>query len=167
MKSTKRLSLIAIWIGLLSLTSFAAEVDLISGTIQGDAKTINLALVLDENQDISGLKVSSESPTQAKETDFYTSQQAINGFVIYKEGKRDVVKLKSVNFAPHQGGHVKISYLYNGITGTRRSDELNLYRDGDIWKISHKGKEFTKIHFVKNRKRFVGVIGVKRIEYSH
>ena len=99
-------------------------------------------------------------------TDIYPVSMAHSGVVLYRESGRDIVKLSSRNFAPHQGGYVKLDYLYNGITGRRHNVELDLQRDGDTWLVTYQGRIVQKMHFVKNKKRFVGVVGVKRIEFN-
>lgn len=153
-------------LGLIFIHSTAqASVEIITGTIEGEAKTLTLSLNLDANSDITGMTVESDDPAQSNDSASYQESQIYSGIVLYRQSGRDIVTLSSENFSSHQGGEIQLTYLYNGITGRRYSMMIDLYRDGDTWKVSKDGTEFSQVHFNKNRKRFVGVVGVRSIDF--
>lgn len=142
-----------------------ASVRIITGTIEGESKTLTLSLNLDSNNDITGMTVESHDPTAPYESKSYNDSEIYGGIVLYRQSGRDIVTLSSQNFAAHQGGSVELTYLYNGITGRRYSIMIDLYRDGDTWRVSKDGQVFSRVHFYKKRQRFVGVVGVRSIDF--
>ena len=143
-----------------------ASVRIITGTIEGESKTLTLSLNLDSNNDITGMTVESHDPNAPYEAKSYNDSEIYGGIVLYRQSGRDIVTLSSDNFAAHQGGAVQLTYLYNGITGRRYSLMIDLYRDGDTWKVSKDGQDFSRVHFYKKRQRFVGVVGVRSIDFN-
>ena len=144
----------------------AIDIPIIKGTVDDDDRRINLILNVDKNFDITTLSVAVADSVNGESVDQYDIEKMFAGFVLYSEGSRDIVTLQSDQFSPHQGGEVTLSYLYNGITGTIRSVVIDVYRDGDEWKVSQAGAKFGSIHLVKNKKPFIGVIGIKNIEFQ-
>tara|TARA_Y100000031_G_C8164519_1_gene358663 strand:- start:334 stop:831 length:498 start_codon:yes stop_codon:yes gene_type:complete len=151
---------------LVCTSSFAqSSIKIISGTIEGDSKVVSLSLNLDAEHDVVGMTVESNDPAQSTQTKDYQEHQIYSGIVLYHQSNRDIVVLSSENFSSQQGGDIELTYLYNGITGRRYSIMINLFRDGDTWKVSQNGVNFTRVHFNKNRKRFIGVVGVRSIDF--
>lgn len=149
---------------LYNYSAFAASQKLVTVTNDEDSDVIHMLLNLDENKDVKNfqMKTFTSSGKQINNQVFSTAK-AYSGVVIYKKEKRDIVKLISKNFASHQGGDVTLDYLYNGITGSRGQFKFDLRRDGDQWSLYVNGRKATKLHFVSNKKSFVGTIGVKDI----
>lgn len=134
-------------------------------TNQEDQSTIDLQIITDDNEDVTHLRLKfKDEDGKVTETDKYTADTAAAGIVLYKVDKRDVVKLKSDNFSPYNGGEIELNFLYNGITGSRGIKKLDLSRDGDKWQLEDEHKKVKKLHFVSNKKALIGTIGIKRIE---
>lgn len=151
-------------IALYNLQSFAGVQNLVTVTNDEDSEKIKMVLVLNEDKDVQSfqMKTYNEAGKEIKAQSFST-EKAETGVVIYTKKDREIVKLISKNFTPHQGGDVTLDFLYNGITGSRDAFEFDLRRDGDQWGLYVDGKKAKAIHFVSNKKTFVGTIGVKRI----
>lgn len=153
-------------IAMITITHADASVqNLASITNEEDSDIIKLQVLTDENEDITHLKLIFKSKdNEIKDVDKYQAHKAAAGIVLYNLDNRDVVKLESKNFSSHQGGEIKLDFLYNGITGSREYKYLDLSRDGDVWKLTDGGKDIKRMHFVSNKKAIVGTIGIKRIE---
>jgi hypothetical protein len=153
-------------LGLFTFTSNvqAREQFLVKTTVEGDSNTLNLSLILDdETSDVKAFRLDELSGSKVLDSDVFDVEGPTD-FVLYTEEDRDVINLISDNFANHQGGDVKLDYLYNGITGSRGALHLDLSRNGDTWELTSKGKKVSKLHIVKNKKFLVGVIGIKNIQ---
>ncbi|MBT4790832.1 MAG: hypothetical protein HON90_04625 [Halobacteriovoraceae bacterium] len=89
-----------------------------------------------------------------------------DGFVLYNKEGRDVVTLKSRDFATYAGGTVEIRYLYNGISGTYRSKSFIIEQEQDSWHISDiQGNIFTNFFF-KAKRVWRKIVGVKDIVFT-
>ena len=86
-----------------------------------------------------------------------------NGVILEKRDKHNVLNLKSDNFDHDLGGKITIDTLYNGITGERRSYELDLAKDKTGWKIFKGKKVVSKFHVKVNRVILAGTIGIKSV----
>lgn len=141
---------------------FAKNIKIVKATIEGESRYIDLILQLNDNtNDVEAMKID-----EVIDGSVDSSRYPVSGptqFVLYRESNRDVINLISDNFASHQGGDVELSYLYNGLTGSRSSLELDLVRNGDEWELLSNGRKVNRLHFVKNKK-FFKVIGIKNIQ---
>jgi hypothetical protein len=162
--STLRLALVLL---MLSFNALAAEHKLIDITNDVDNEKAHFSAILDKKSDV--VKFVQAGFLNGKQLYRYTyvANQAYNGITLYKTQGRNVVDLKSSNLTSYNGGHLSISYLYNGITGSRRGMEMELVRNGDTWEVQHKGRTVKRLHFVSNRKPLVGAIGVKYIKFIY
>jgi hypothetical protein len=149
---------------LTSINVFAASQHLVSVTNEEDSELLKLSLVIDGNSDITEFKKSTYSKRkQLIKEEIFKVHNAASGIVIYKKKKREIVKLISKNFSRHQGGNLDMSYLYSGISGSRNVFKLDLRRDGDKWGIFANGRKAQILHFVSNKKAFIGTIGIKKV----
>lgn len=144
--------------------SFAATQTLSTISVSGESYIMKLELNLDKKKDITSFKLLELVKGKTINDKTYQTSGAKSGIVLMEQSGRKVVKLQSDNFSSHNGGDVVLDYLYNGINGKRRKLHMDLSRDGDVWALYINGKKTTKMHFVKNKKAIVGVVGVKRIE---
>jgi hypothetical protein len=83
--------------------------------------------------------------------------------VLEKRSDRDVVKLSTESFCAHNGGFTKISFLYSGITGKWKSEELEFARAGQNWEVLSEGRPITKMHFLMNN-LMRKTIGIKEMQ---
>jgi hypothetical protein len=164
MKNIYRL-LVLTFVATFSFNSFAAVTKLVSATNEEDSNTMVISLITDSTSDVTGINVKLISKSgSVKDSENFDAEDVYNGFTLMEKEGRKIVRLVSSNFAGHQGGEIKVDYLYNGITGSRAALLLDLSRDGDQWKLTYKGSRTRKLHFVSNKKMLVGTIGVKRVE---
>lgn len=85
------------------------------------------------------------------------------GMVLKQVDDYKVVTIKSDDFEVDRGGHFELSYLTNGITGSRSSKEIEIEFDGATWKLFHNGRAASRFHF-KGRKIFGKLVGIKDVE---
>lgn len=133
-------------------------------TVTEENYKMKLDLVLDDKSDIKKFKLLEIVKGKVIAETVYGTDGAADGIVLMQEGEREVVKLISRNFTEYNGGNVKIDYLYNGINGKRKALAMDLSRDGDTWGLYVNGKLSKRLHFIKNKKALIGVIGIKEIE---
>lgn len=154
-------------ITIFNLNAMAASQSLITVTNEEDSDLIKLSLIVDSHSDVTAFQMKTYTKSGKQINDqIFKAHKAETGIVIYKKEKRDIVKLVSKNFAPHQGGDVDLDYLYNGITGSRGKFGFDLRRDGDKWGVYVNGRKAKNLHFVSNKKAFVGTIGIKAVKVT-
>lgn len=149
---------------LLTTVAFAGTQKLAYITNEEDKEIIDLLITTDSRSDITSMKlVFKRANGKAYMTNTYSPRQAIRGVVLLKKKNREIVKLVSRNFTSHNGGDVKIDYLISGFSGRRGAKHMDLVRDSDKWSLKVNRKKIKKMHFVSNKKAFVGTIGIKTI----
>ena len=144
--------------------AIAATQTLTTISVSEEKYTMQLELVVDNKSDIKQFKLIEIVKGKTVEETIYDTDGAKEGIILMEQSGREVVKLVSENFSPYNGGNVVLDYLYDGITGKRKSLEMDLSRDGDEWSLYINGRKSTTMHFVKNKKALVGVVGIKDIE---
>ena len=151
---------------LASLSSFAKSQLVAMVDNQEDDSVIELYVELDGAHDVVGFEVRQVSAGFAPESMMFETKQLPQGVSIAQEQGHHLVKLSSKNFASHQGGELAVSYLHNGLTGSRRSVVLDLARDGDHWRLFHRQEMIQKIHIITKR-WFGRAVGIQRLDFSY
>ena len=149
---------------LFNVVAMAGTQTLTTITVSQEKYIMKLILEIDDKSDIKHFRLIEVLKGKTVADKAYETEGTKTGIVLLKQSGRDVVKLKSTNFSEYNGGNVVLDYLYNGITGKRKKLEMDLSRDGDTWSLYINGKKSEKLHFVKNKKAIVGVVGIKKIE---
>ena len=125
----------------------------------------HLGLKLNARGDILKLVEKSFQAGVLTKTVEYSINQIISGLVMYKKKGRDIVDLQSDNLSSHNGGNLNLNYLYNGITGSYCTEELNLVRTGNRWSIEFEGRKITHAHFYLHIKRVFGTVGISHVNF--
>lgn len=86
-----------------------------------------------------------------------------SGVVLERRDKYNVLNLKSDNLDYDRGGKIIIDMLYNGVTGERRSVDLDLAKDKTGWKLFKGNVIISKFHVKVNKVIILGTIGIKNI----
>ena len=86
-----------------------------------------------------------------------------SGVVLKEEQGHKVIVLKGQSFDHDRGGDVKIDYLYNGITGSRKDMELEIQFDGQKWQVYSNARRISNLKF-KGKTIFGKVVGVASVE---
>lgn len=96
----------------------------------------------------------------------FTVADVLRGVTVVRMEGHDVVKLKAQAFDVSQGGTTVINYLYNGLTGTRRTMDLKLVNVDGVWMMkTPEGQRVNRLHVVAKR-IFGQVVGISYIRPS-
>ncbi|MBT7609125.1 MAG: hypothetical protein HN576_05180 [Bacteriovoracaceae bacterium] len=152
---------------LSSQAIIAGEFLLLSITNEVDTEITKFVLVTDDaNQEILAFykKTYTQSGNLITENVLAVNQiAATTGIILDRRDNRNIIVLRSENFAAHHGGDLEIDTLYNGITRSRKTYPIDLQRHGANWKIERYGKVITQMHLVS--KKILGkVVGIKDIK---
>lgn len=85
------------------------------------------------------------------------------GMILEQRDKHIVMKLKSNNFDLEQGGIVIVDTLYSGVSGERKTYEIQLAQDKSGWALFRKGKTIKEIQIQSNRVMVIGTVGIKNL----
>jgi hypothetical protein len=89
--------------------------------------------------------------------------QEASGLVLKEQEGRIVVRMLSENFESHNGGHVQIDTLYNGVTGSRRIYEYEVARSSDSWELLQDNQPIRSMHLRSKRLLALGTVGIADI----
>jgi len=85
------------------------------------------------------------------------------GMILEQREKYVIMKLKSNNFNTEQGGIVVVDTLYSGVSGERKSYEVQLAQDKSGWALFKQGKTIKEIQIKANRVMVLGAVGIKNL----
>ena len=85
------------------------------------------------------------------------------GMILEQRDKYVVMKLQSNNFDLEQGGIVIVDTLYSGVSGERKTYEIQLAQDKSGWGLFRKGKTIKEIQIQSNRVMMIGTVGIKNL----
>lgn len=151
-------------IGLFALlfagTVSAKDFKLFLVTNDMDNDSYEFILKADSNDVANGLKMKDRKKGDI--TNFAMGNLR-SGVVLRKEGSHKVIIVKSNDFEFDRGGHLKVDYLYNGITGSRKSLDLKVDYNGSTWTVYSRGSKVNRLHF-KGKKVFGKIVGIKEVQ---
>jgi hypothetical protein len=61
--------------------------------------------------------------------------QSAGGVVIMKQENRNIVTLRGLDVRPHDGGRIRMRYLFNGITGNYDNFDFEIRRQNGQWTL--------------------------------
>jgi hypothetical protein len=133
----------------------------------------------DDNNEVYNLVVSVDDSTQTLKNlfkDTFVNGKKIrrddlnaldlktkDGVILEKRDNYNVLNLKSDNFDNDRGGKITIDTLYNGITGERKTVDLELAKDTNNWKLFKNKVAVSKFHVKVNKVIVLGTVGIKTI----
>lgn len=152
---------------LLPVKLFAVEQQLV--TISNEENDLLFEFVVDVDEQTQDIQIfykdSFKKGEQVKQRETLPLKPLHDeGLVLEKREGRDVILLKSSNFAEHNGGHITLDTLYNGATGSRKMYEFELARTSDGWEITRDGRPFKKLHLVSKKVFPLGTVGIANIQ---
>lgn len=151
----------------LSQNLLATEQRLVSITNDEDKETCIFVLKTEgEDNDIQSFfkEVYDESGVRIiRESLSINDVHKETGLVLKEVDGRVIVSLKSENFAQHNGGHIRLDTLHNGISGSRKEYEYEVARASRSWELLKDGQPVKAIH-LKSKKVFpLGTVGIADI----
>ena len=146
----------------LSLNVLAGEQYLLKATGDVDDVEGKLYIITDQGLVADKIKIQyndGDSP------DVHSTQGLKKGIVLMERDGHDVVKMQSHDFLDDRGGYFKIDYLYNGITGSRKSIEVKAQIVNNKWAVFRNGVKVNRMHFVS--KKILGkAIGISKVIFK-
>ncbi len=150
---------------LTSLGLSAAEHKLLTVTNDSDEETTIISVITDNQGQAVSLKKTTHGNGLVVGSQDYSLATARQGAVLFKEDKYEVIRLKlDARFEPIYGGPLKLDYMVNGLTGSRRAVELEASQEGSKWVVKNQGRTVTKAHVVAN-KVLGKKVGVSQIKF--
>lgn len=149
-----------------SLSAIAGSYKVLTVNSDRDQDNTVLTIETNSNGEATALTVTTTGNGVLVNKNSFTMAQARQGrAVLFKSDKYEVIRLGlEERFENIYGGPVKLDYLTNGITGSRKTIALEAVREGDRWVVKHNGAVVTKA-FVKSNKILGKVVGVSKITF--
>lgn len=151
---------------MLSIFNVAKASEKIIATVSSDENKIVYKLVVD-SKDGRGIEHFYKDVYEngKKSTRIEINPQVLmkTGVILEQRDKYVVIKLKSNNFDLEQGGIVVVDTLYSGVSGERKSYEVQLAQDKSGWSLFKQGKAINEIQIKANRVMVLGTVGIKNL----
>ncbi|MCO4793753.1 MAG: hypothetical protein KC493_08580 [Bacteriovoracaceae bacterium] len=143
-------------------SALAADQLLATITRKSDGVNSTLAIQKDDKSDAISFtfKIFNEDG-KLDDTVIVRPKDLPQGKVVLEKMGIDVIKIKSNNFAEHNGGNITINYLKKWkLIGSNKygNFEVDLQREGDDWVLEKDGERFTILKAIDHSK------GIHRFE---
>jgi len=140
---------IAIFLALFSISSFAEEIKLITIEKSTDQSKSDLMITTDDRGDILKFTFIIKNKKNVEKNRINISTKEVKkGKVLLKKMGVKIIKARSENFEPHNGGNFTIDYLkkYRFIgSNSRGKIEFLIDREGDKWFLKKDGDKVLKL----------------------
>ena len=148
----------------LSLHAYEVKVATITSNIDRDTTEFFIETVADGS--IDGLHIVTKNPRgQVTAENRATVEEVVaSGFVMLREGNRDVTILRVEDFTPEAGGKVVVDYLFSGVNNSRRKLHLGIKKtDGDFFLHTVTGASATQLRVFGNWVPLLGLVGIANV----
>lgn len=157
-------SFVATLVFVLSFSAFARTQKVMTITNDIDTNSVSISLNDDGEQFKSIYQIETTASGDVVKEATYNLDQLFKGPTVQVKSGRDVVKIRfNRNFDPTYGGTFVLDYLTSGITGSRKSVELDLRKNGSKWEVTMNNKVASKL-FVVAKRALGKVIGISQIQ---
>lgn len=144
---------------LLTQSVMAKDILVSTATSDVDSVVAKLWLVTTDDGTATGLRLTTNDGSAPE---LYSPSKVARGIVLKQVDDYEVVVIKSDDFEVDRGGHLKLEFLSNGITGSRNDKDLEIEFDGRDWKLYHEGRQVNSFHF-KGHKILGKLVGIKDV----
>ncbi len=166
----KKLILTSMALLTLTLNAFAAETVVATITNENDSEIVKLVVETDSNNTLMAMRKDIYSAGgKFLDEKTFTPNDVFGGQAVMSEvdGRKVVIlKANRSSLSLSNGGSVTLDYLYNGITGERRTQSYALKKTNDKWALYTGSTQIKKMHFVVNKKTLIGTVGIKEIQIN-
>lgn len=146
-----------------SILSFATtDIEIVKITNDEDAMVTKFYATVNEHNEITNFFGKKFSQKEVVERTDFGNDISAEGIVMREKGEHKILILKGDNLHAAYGGTIIIDYLYNGLTGSRGTFEMNLEFVDGAWSLSRFETKFKHIHLHSNKK-FWKTIGIKSV----
>lgn len=151
---------------MISIFNVAKAAEQTVATVSSDENNSVYKLVID-SKDGRGIehfyKDTYEDGKRSRRTELDPQVLMKTGMILEQRDQYIVMKLKSNNFDLEQGGIVVVDTLYSGVSGERKSYEIQLAQDKSGWALFKQGKTIKEIQIKANRVMILGTVGIKNL----
>ena len=148
----------------LSADLFAREIKLATITGNIDTDTSTFLVEIDDSGKLHTVrfKTVTKEGRITQDNTFAAETVIDEGVVLLQRNNRNVLKLETeAPFSLESGGTVKLSYLYNGATGSWKTLKVSLVKpDGEFQIMTLKGEKVTRFFTKGNWHPILGLIGI-------
>lgn len=147
--------------------SFAEESKICVITSDIDSEQTEMLIDLDAAGALDTIRLYKTMDKKVISDESHPVQRVMEEGVVASERQgRDIVILKTKNFNPETGGIVVMDFLYNGISGNRRTYSMKMNKvNGKFVVTTMEGVRINRLVFIGNR--VLGqVVGIKEIRAS-
>lgn len=144
---------------ILSVVISAKDLKMLEVKNTDDGTFYDLYLETDNDIRATGLKLFDRD---LKEWKGFDVSDLKRGIPLKEEGRHKVLMLKSNDFEHDRGGHFKLNYLYNGITGARKEMPIKIDYNGTQWQVLHRGASVRRLDFTV-KKIWGKAVGIEKV----
>lgn len=157
-------SFFATLVFVLSFSAFAKAQKVITITNDIDTNVVTISLNEDNEKFKNIHQIEKNAAGATTKDEIYNLGELFKGPTMQVKSGRDIIKIRfNRNFDPTYGGTFVLDYLASGISGDRKSVELDLRKNGSSWEVTMNNKVASKLHVIA--KRVLGkVIGISKIQ---
>ncbi len=152
----------------LSADLFAREIQLatITGNVDTDTSYFMVEVTEDSVLDTIRFRTVTKDGRVSQDSHYPVETVDATGVMLIERNNRDVLRLETIKpFSFETGGQVKLSFLYNGATGSWRSTKVQVVKVGEDFEIrTLKGEKTTRFYTKGNFHPILGLIGIADLE---
>jgi hypothetical protein len=151
----------------LCLNAFAEESKICVITSDIDAEQTDMLIDVDAAGALDTIRLYKTMDKKVVSDESHPVERVMDdGIVASARQGRDIVILKTKNFNPENGGIVVMDFLYNGVTGNRKTYSMKMNKvNGKFVVTTMEGARINRLVFIGNR--VLGqMVGIKEIRAS-
>lgn len=156
---------------LISLPLYAVELKLGKITSDIDRDFTDFYLEVTEEGAVDGIRIITQKTTGQiiKDVSHPIERVMQDGVLLEERNGYQVLRLQTdAKFDPSTGGEVILNYLFNGVTGTRRSMRLKLLKTAGTFQLAKLTSErVNHLHVRGNYNVLLGLVGIFDITPSY
>ncbi len=146
---------------------FARELLLATITGNVDTDTSYFRVEVDENNTLDTIlfKTVTTEGRVTQDSHFPAETVDATGVVLLERNNRDILRLETVKpFSFENGGEVRLTYLYSGVTNAWKSLRLKLVKKGEDFEIeSLKGERIPRFYTKGHWHPIFGLVGISEL----
>ena len=157
--------LISMLVVLLATPVCAGEITLLTCTSDLNADAYRIVLEVDDEGGMLRFYQDTYRHGRHCKRKTFSLDELRRSYTLYKTRGKGVLKLSLDDTTKDNRTRLKITYLYNGLTGSYRCNEIALVRSSRTWSLEDNGNRVTQLQISSRKKPVVGTIGVKTLAF--
>jgi len=157
--------LIILLIVLLTTPAYTGEITLLTCTSDLNIDAYKIVLEVDNEGNILRFYQDTYRKGRHCKRKAFTLDELRESYTLYEAKGKGVLRLSLDNTTNGDHARFKLTYLYNGLTGSYRYNEIALVRHSRTWALEDNGNRVTQLQISSRRQPIVGTIGVKTLAF--